>query len=166
MSGLGNRRSFNEALAAEVKRADRQSWPLALIELDLDYFKLVNDLYGHEAGDAVISAVGQAIRSDLRVGENAYRVGGEEFAVILPDTDADGAYLVAERIRARIEGLASLPSRITASFGIAVRGSGTGLPPEKLFSRADRCLYEAKEAGRNCVRIAGANAPQEARLPA
>lgn len=154
MSGLGNRRSFNEALAAEVKRADRQSWPVALLELDLDYFKLVNDLYGHEAGDAVIAAVGQAIRSDLRVGENAYRVGGEEFAVILPDTDADGAYLVAERIRAHVENLSSLPSRITASVGIAVREPGSGLPPEKLFSHADRSLYDAKAAGRNCVRIA------------
>ena len=155
LSGLANRRSFLEKATAEYRRSRRYSHPLSMVMLDLDHFKLVNDTYGHAAGDTVIVAVSQICQSLSRNGVDcAGRLGGEEFAVLLPETDLQGAKNFAERLRLMIENTPIYCDikkiRITASLGVAKlheqdRDFAT------LLNRADAALYFAKEAGRNMV---------------
>jgi diguanylate cyclase (GGDEF)-like protein len=154
LTGLANRRMLDEELALEWRRADRIGDPLAFVLIDLDDFKRVNDDHGHQAGDAVLRAVGGVLTSGVRQADLAGRYGGEEFALILPGTDLAGAQKLAERVRIalvamRVDGPKGKALTATASFGVAAKGE---LPsPEKLVADADEALYEAKRAGKNRV---------------
>jgi diguanylate cyclase (GGDEF)-like protein len=155
LTGLHNRRHFDAVLATEWERARRDQRPLAVLFIDVDSFKSYNDYHGHGAGDGCIAAVGKAIaRSLQRPADLAARYGGDEFVVLLPDTDTDGALDVARRIRTAVGALgiphrASMFERVTASIGAAHVVPGTNHTPEELLERADRALYVAKQAGRN-----------------
>jgi diguanylate cyclase (GGDEF)-like protein len=154
LTGLANRRRFVEALEAELNRAERFGTELAVVIGDLDDFKSINDRFGHEFGNDVLRAVGDLLRESSRDVDVAARLGGEEFAVLLPQTDLEGGAAAAERLR---EGLArlSLPSpeggrlRVTASFGVA------SYPPtdsvDHLLRLADSALYHAKAEGKDRV---------------
>jgi two-component system, cell cycle response regulator len=158
LTGLPNRRSFQESMLRELARAARERTPMSLVMIDIDHFKSFNDRYGHATGDEVLRITAQTLRQQIRACDALARLGGEEFSVILPNTDLDGALVLTERIRAAIE--AQLvpahpePLRVTASFGIAgvLEPSFEDLP-EALFERADAALYRAKGDGRNCVRV-------------
>lgn len=160
LTGLANRRWFDDVLEQECRRALRGQLPLSLILLDVDLFKQFNDHYGHPAGDRCLQHVGQFLAERItRTGDLAARYGGEEFAVILPNTDPAGARAVAERIRTGIAGLL-LPHAhspfgiVTISAGVTtvVPGMDAALRAEDVVERADRQLYGAMEAGRNQVR--------------
>jgi diguanylate cyclase (GGDEF)-like protein len=152
LTGLPNRRAFDEELAREVARAGRTGGPLAVVVLDVDRFKAVNDRHGHAAGDAVLREVAARAAAAARRGDLAARIGGEEFALILPSADLAGAAELAERIRAAIAGSpvhAGEPLAVTASLGCAALAPGEA--PGALLARADARLYEAKRAGRDRV---------------
>lgn len=159
LTGLPNRRAFNLAIASEMRRAARQRTPLAILLIDVDHFKSINDNYGHGVGDIVLARVASQIsRSIRRPGDFAARYGGEEFAAILPSTDAEGATTIAERMRSAIEAMAPCPSqpkleRVTVSIGVSVGLVDPASPPAQIVNRADRALYEAKGGGRNRVII-------------
>jgi diguanylate cyclase (GGDEF)-like protein len=152
LTGLGNRRAYLQAIEAELKRAERSAAPLAFIEMDLDHFKKLNDECGHDAGDRALAAVGRLIRHQLRKQDQAFRTGGEEFVLLLPDTAEEEAKNTAERLRVAIEELPGLPRRVTASFGCAVLAAGSTSTSDRLFAVADAALYRAKTGGRNRVR--------------
>ena len=164
LTGIANRRAFDEALLREDRRSSREGTPLAVIMADLDWFKAFNDTYGHPAGDGCLSAVAAAIVASIRrPGDVAARYGGEEFAVILPGTDADGAFAVAEAIRAAVRAAAILHEGsplgvVTVSLGVAVRKGGDGTASEAVVAAADRALYAAKDAGRDRVVLSEADA--------
>jgi diguanylate cyclase (GGDEF)-like protein len=151
LTGLPNRRSGDEALKRMLAHAGRTLTPLAVVLLDLDRFKHVNDTYGHERGDRVLTMVAAVLRSVLRASDFAARFGGEEFIVLLPDTDRSGALILAEKLRTAIAGaeVAGVGS-VSASLGVAVMPDDAG-DPEELLRKADRALYVAKSAGRNRV---------------
>ncbi|HEX9050537.1 MAG TPA: GGDEF domain-containing protein [Anaeromyxobacter sp.] len=155
LTGLPNRRAFDEALAREVARAERSGAPLAAVAIDVDRFKRVNDEHGHAAGDAVLAAVAGRAASALRAGDLLARTGGEEFAALLPGADLAAAAEAAERIRAAVAaadveaGGVALP--VTVSLGCAAREAGETGPA--LLARADARLYAAKAGGRNRVEI-------------
>lgn len=157
LTGIPNRRHFNEVLNREWQRAARFSKPLSMIMLDVDYFKSYNDTYGHQAGDECLKAVASILNEVVkRGGDMVFRYGGEEFAVILPDTDELGAVHVAEQIRKAVEDRTiphkSSPNRVlTASLGIAEVIPTPLSGPESLIAKADRALYRAKQKGRNQV---------------
>jgi diguanylate cyclase (GGDEF)-like protein len=147
LTGLANRRALEEILAAEISRAHRFTHELAIVLLDLDRFKEINDSFGHAAGDVMLRAVSRLLTSLARQGDTVARWGGEEFVVVLPETDLPGAQRFAERLRRTIEAHAVGDMRTTASCGVA-----TMLPEddvEELLGAADRALYQAKSNGRN-----------------
>jgi diguanylate cyclase (GGDEF)-like protein len=152
-----NRKHWEECLAKEFSRARRYQHDLALIMLDLDHFKLLNDTFGHQGGDMVLIETAKAVDKLLRMGDLFGRYGGEEFAVILPNTSLEGAEEVAERIRQSIaKNTIYYQERrvsVTASIGVAVIDSQNARY-EDLISSADSALYEAKAAGRNRVCLA------------
>ncbi|HKO54497.1 MAG TPA: diguanylate cyclase [Thermoanaerobaculia bacterium] len=155
LTGIPNRREFERALEAEWERALRHDQPLALILLDLDAFKALNDTHGHPAGDECLRRIGRLLADTIRVsGDVVARYGGEEFALLLPITDAASAAVVAERLRHLVERLQI--HGVTASFGVASMVPDRLSEPASLVARADRALYAAKRAGRNCVRVDGA----------
>jgi diguanylate cyclase (GGDEF)-like protein len=165
LTGLSNRRRFDEVLAREWSRAVRTSQPLSLILLDADSFKGFNDRYGHQRGDEALKLIARAIEAVIgRSGDTGYRVGGEEFAVILPDTDKEGARIVASRIREAVAGwklphAGSNHAVLTVSCGLAQIPEAVAIEPAGLFRAADAALYEAKRSGRNCVRGSGSVSP-------
>jgi diguanylate cyclase (GGDEF)-like protein len=166
LTELPNRRHFEEALEAEISRAERFGGGLALVLADLDDFKQVNDRYGHQAGDDVLRTFAGILRDTVREIDLPARYGGEEFAVLLPQTDIEGAHNLAERLR---RALASRPMTtqpgslvaVTASFGVA--SFPDAATPAALFASADDALYQAKHAGKNCVVSADAGTIVRAR---
>ena len=160
LTDLPNRRQFEEALEGEIGRIDRFGGTVSLIVADLDDFKQVNDRYGHQAGDAVLCAVADALHANVRAIDLAARYGGEEFTVLLPQTDLVGAEEVAERLRravaARpIETPSGAVLAVTASFGVASYPRAS--TQAALFAAADEALYRAKAAGKNRVAVADAD---------
>jgi diguanylate cyclase (GGDEF)-like protein len=157
LTGLPNRRQCEDTLAGELARVDRFGGPLAIVVADLDWFKDINDRYGHPAGDGVLRKFGTLLGETVRDVDLAGRWGGEEFLLILPGTDLEGGAEVAERIRIALAGrmmvaVDGTPIPVTASFGVAAT------PPAKtaseLFAAADSAMYEAKRTGRNRVQTA------------
>ena len=155
VSGVFNRRYLQVRLGEELQRSRRHEIPLALLLIDIDDFKIVNDSYGHLAGDLVLRDVAEILRRSVRVFDVCARFGGEEFVIIMPGSTAESAMRIAERIRERIELyrpadrlLASL--RITVSIGLAVSEPGSTV--SHLLARADGALYAAKHAGKNRIR--------------
>jgi diguanylate cyclase (GGDEF)-like protein len=161
LTAVANRRYFYQRAAIEIEAAQRRRSPLACLMLDIDFFKSVNDEHGHAAGDQVLKRVAEIVVAAIRPYDLLGRLGGEEFAVLLPDTDPAIAAMIAERLRvaisaspALVDGVA-LP--ITASIGVSILASeDAAIDP--LLDRADRALYEAKNAGRDC--IAGPGLPK------
>jgi diguanylate cyclase (GGDEF)-like protein len=156
LTGLANKRAFEEALQRDLSRADRDHTWLTIVMSDIDHFKRVNDTHGHLTGDEVLRHVGKAFGSKLRGGDLAARYGGEEFILILPGSNAVGGKIAAERLRRAIEELKvsgpTGPFSITASFGVAsVCGPGCAGQLKELIERADTALYAAKRGGRNRV---------------
>lgn len=168
LTGLTNRRAFDSALENEVSRHRRTGQPLSLLMIDVDRFKSYNDLYGHQAGDEVLKAVALCLKAAIkRPSDVAARYGGEEFIGILPDTDEDGAFFIADAFRESLRSL-NIPHSggdkgvVTASVGVAVfTQRDAGSEPGELIRRADEALYNAKGAGRD--RVMGWKAPSEIR---
>ena len=149
LTGLYNHRHFHNALEQEIARCTRYNEVLSLVMLDVDLFKAYNDTFGHPAGDKVLRGVGECILASIRTVDTAFRYGGEEFAVILPETPLENAQKVAERIRETIEtNLSSRMTAVTASLGIA-SWPGDGAAKEEIIACADAALYLAKQTGRN-----------------
>jgi two-component system, cell cycle response regulator len=157
LTGLANRRRFGRQLEREVARTERYGHPFCLLLLDIDHFKEVNDARGHDAGDEALRRVANAIQSGTRGIDTGARIGGDEFAVILPETELARGLEVAERLRASIGALELAPAgRLTASVGVAELPScATG--GDGLRAAADAALYEAKRGGRDRVRAAPAS---------
>ncbi len=153
LTGLPNRRSAEDTLKLMLANADRTATPCAVVLFDLDHFKQVNDVYGHEKGDHLLAAVGDSASSSTRASDFAARFGGEEFLLVLPDTDLDGAVKLCDKLRERISNLRLLGEGTspTASFGVAMFPTDAA-EPEGLVRGADRALYSAKGSGRNCVK--------------
>ncbi len=161
LTGLFNRRHFEQRLHQEFQRAQRYSDPVSLIMLDLDHFKDVNDRYGHLLGDEVLRATAELLRASIREPDICFRYGGEEFAVILPKTHVQGALAVAERIFRELqqkihavevtETGAREGIRVTSSIGVAFYPSKDVTSPELLVKLADEALYRAKHEGRNTI---------------
>lgn len=154
LTRLYTKQHFLEQLEAAVELSQRTGDPLSLIMTDIDYFKKVNDTYGHLSGDIILAAVAGRIKKSLRKYDSAYRYGGEEMAVLLPHTSADRAALIAERLRTSIEKMklkGEKDQKIAVTISLGVTDIGKADQAEALISRADECLYEAKHAGRNCV---------------
>ena len=154
LTQLANRRRFTETLAVEVRRAERFGDPLALVLADLDDFKLINDQYGHQAGDEVLRRFSDVLRENVRDFDLPVRYGGEEFAVLLPETGLDGAEQLARRLqnallRLRLPEIGGDRPPVTASFGVASFPAARSA--EELLSAADGALYRAKAAGKNRV---------------
>jgi diguanylate cyclase (GGDEF)-like protein len=152
LTGIANRRALDDRLVAELARASRYATPLALVMIDLDLFKDLNDRFGHQVGDAMLKEVGGILASERRLGDFVARYGGEEFVAVLPHADGVAAQGWAERVRSRIEGVAievgGELARVTASFGVATATSHDETS-ETLLTSADQALYEAKTRGRN-----------------
>jgi diguanylate cyclase (GGDEF)-like protein len=158
VSGLFNRRYFQARLEEELHRAIRQATSVALLMVDLDGFKSINDRFGHVAGDMVIRDISEILRRSVRIFDVCTRFGGEEFAVMMPGGTAESAATIAERIRQRVEAYQRseadlIALRVTASIGVAV--SPPGVTARDLIERADRALYHAKRAGKNRVSTTG-----------
>lgn len=153
LTGVLNRAAFDESLSAVCLSADRDKTPVSLLLIDIDFFKSINDTYGHQAGDHVLKWVAGAVANAMRPGDTIARYGGEEFAAILPDTSGAGAMAMAERIRTIVESLsietdAGERILVTVSIGLKTRDPET-LTPASYIRLADDALYRAKEAGRN-----------------
>ena len=165
LTGIANRRHFEEILEVEWRRAFRARTPMTVLMLDIDRFKVYNDTFGHRAGDDCLARVAKVLDSSVqRAGDLIARYGGEEFGAILTATDESGGAGVAERLRAAVEQLrievSSNPTQIvTISIGVAAGIPGEVASLETLLSAADKALYEAKRAGRNLVRTASGRVP-------
>lgn len=155
LTGVYNRRRLFEVIHEESSRYSRSPGSFSICLLDIDHFKLVNDTYGHQAGDAILQAVAQCVAADLRTIDCFGRYGGEEFLMVLPQTPLEGALIKAERVLGKVASL-TFPEigdefRVTVSIGVAEYHNGEDTDDTLL--RADKALYEAKDAGRNTVRL-------------
>lgn len=157
LTGVGNRAAMNEALTREIELARRNRTPLALLVVDLDHFKAINDSYGHNIGDLVLKSSAQRLENALRSTDQVFRYGGEEFVIVLSQTDQQGAALVAERLRRAISRnpifSETADIHVTASLGVAHYREG--MSGEILFQQADEALYQAKRDGRDRTVVAG-----------
>ncbi len=158
LTGLLNRRAFVERMRGELARSDRSGDEVAVFVLDVDHFKSINDRFGHATGDAVLATLGTLLPRQLRSTDTCARWGGEEFVVALPKTNLESARIVAEGLRAAIEGAqlraaGGMPLPFSVSIGVAVRSSAESC--ESVLDRADRALYAAKKGGRNRVQVDG-----------
>jgi diguanylate cyclase (GGDEF)-like protein len=165
LTGLPNRRAIEDALKRMAAYADRAKSPLAVVLFDLDHFKQINDIHGHEKGDEVLAAVGVVLATSSRASDFGGRFGGEEFVVLLPDTDRDSAAEIAERIRVAVSALdiVGVSRPITASFGVAAIPEDAD-EPTLLLRGADRALYLAKSRGRNRVETLSSTDPEPLEL--
>jgi diguanylate cyclase (GGDEF)-like protein len=157
LTGLANRRHFMENLHAEFDRARRYGTAFSLIMMDIDHFKHINDTWGHKAGDLALQQTALTLKHSLRTSDIVGRVGGEEFAILLPETEADAAQVTAEKLRQAVEALSvhfdgnRIP--VTISGGVAgCSGDDTGI--DEIYIRADSAMYQAKKDGRNLIRRA------------
>jgi diguanylate cyclase (GGDEF)-like protein len=152
LTGLPNKRAFDDGFKRMLAQAGRNLSPLSLLLLDLDHFKQVNDAYGHERGDEVLAGLGALLRAELRAADFPARYGGEEFIVLLPDTDRAGAMKIADGLRRSLHALkiSELTSPVTASFGVSTYPDDS-TDPDHLIRTADRALYAAKQGGRDRV---------------
>jgi diguanylate cyclase (GGDEF)-like protein len=169
LTGLHNRRYFDSALDIEARRSRRYRLGLSLLLLDLDHFKQVNDLHGHRFGDQVLGTVGAVLRRAVRDSDVACRFGGEEFAVILPETNRIGAFSLAERVRERVrcafeQPIEGISVELSVSGGVATFPMD-GEDAEELIDRADRALYLAKESGRDRIVLHHAERRRFVRFP-
>ena len=161
MTGVPNARSFRDRLQLECARVRRNGPPLSIAYLDLDGFKAINDGYGHEAGDDLLSTMGSALRETVREVDMVGRLGGDEFALLFPQTDEAGAMAVVHRLRKRVESLSvGRSGQFGYSLGVATIRYPTPTPDEAL-SFADRLMYEAKRAGKNLDRAGTFTAPAQ-----
>ncbi len=155
LTGVNNRAALDNALDQEIDLAKRHKTPLSVIMLDIDKFKRVNDTYGHITGDAVLKRIAESMVECARGSDVIYRYGGEEFVILLRNTDEAGGLLLAERIRKSIESIMfkydNFDIRVTASEGLATLDEGDDL--QSLLERCDGALYKAKQNGRNCIVI-------------
>ena len=151
LTGCLNRRAFFERFSSDLEKAKRGNIEIACIMSDIDFFKKVNDNYGHAAGDNILRNVSEKLREDLRESDMICRYGGEEFCITLWNTNISSAMKVANKIRQKIEDITDMECMVTNSFGVSssVLGATT---PEAIINQADQALYEAKESGRNCVK--------------
>jgi len=159
LTGLANRRLFDDTLAREIARAEREGLELALVLLDIDHFKVLNDTLGHQAGDQVLRVVASALAAQVRAGDLAARYGGEEFALVLPGLSLDDVLAVAEGLRRTVHHATrsqDCPKSVTLSAGAAVYPRH-GVIGEELVRLADVALYAAKAAGRNRTALVGSS---------
>ena len=160
LTSMLNRRGFEEVFDVEIERARRTEQSLSVIVVDIDRFKEINDRFGHAAGDAALRRVGASVLDSKRSWDSAARIGGEEFAILAPDTDEHGGYILAERMRTALQASFEMsgPAPLTASFGI-VSYPVHGQTPGALLQSADQALYAAKRLGRNRTVISSAEVP-------
>ncbi|OFW96880.1 MAG: hypothetical protein A3D94_14375 [Alphaproteobacteria bacterium RIFCSPHIGHO2_12_FULL_66_14] len=170
--GIANRRHFDSALDIEWRRSSRDKSPLSLLMIDVDHFKQYNDRYGHQAGDSCLQKIARAALAELkREGDLLARYGGEEIAALLPNTPAEGALLIAERLRKAIADLliphagSPVAGHVTVSIGVATRIPTSSTSPNLLIGAADRGLYHAKQTGRDRVQLEESEAPEDAPAP-
>lgn len=163
LTGLLNRRAMNERLGEETARLKRAAGALSVALIDIDWFKRVNDRYGHQVGDSVLRRFAELMRAELRAVDALARWGGEEFLLLLPDSRASAATLVVERLRSRVgqADFAALAEGLTITFSAGLAECSAGESHELAIERADQALYRAKEAGRDRVVVA-ANSPSAA----
>jgi diguanylate cyclase (GGDEF)-like protein len=159
LTGIYNRRFFDLELARECRNATHSAKPLSLIMLDIDFFKAYNDSYGHQEGDKCLTLIAATLNKTIRKpGDIVFRYGGEEFAVILSETDAEGAKIVAENLRCEVENLkiphigSKVSNIVTVSVGVSTIVPNPYLIPDKLVSFSDKALYQAKKDGRNTIK--------------
>jgi diguanylate cyclase (GGDEF)-like protein len=155
LTGIGNRAALNESLCREIELAQRHGRTLGMIIFDIDHFKNINDTYGHSTGDCLLKALTHTAEDTIRNSDQVFRYGGEEFVVLLPETNIKGVKNLAERIRRNVESLECICEghhiKMTASFGVSILNDKE--TEESFFIRTDKALYEAKNDGRNCTRI-------------
>lgn len=155
LTGVKNRAAFDSNFKREIEISRRRSSKLSLIVIDIDFFKRVNDRFGHTVGDLVLKNVAQAVEATIRCSDALYRYGGEEFVVVLNGTDREGAQLLAERIRQNVESLHfSSPKGLSVTLSLGVTTTQKDDTCKGLFERADAALYQAKDIGRNRVVVA------------
>jgi diguanylate cyclase (GGDEF)-like protein len=164
LTGVFNRRFFDNAIERELKQASRRNREFSLLILDIDNFKRVNDTHGHTTGDAVISALGKLLRRSIRSEDTPCRIGGEEFAVIFPETGPEGAMVVSEKIRSEFAKLRIASTDLSLSGGLATF-PGDGKTAAELMDRADQMLYFAKYSGKNRIICYSQNKRRHIRYP-
>ncbi|MES1262942.1 MAG: diguanylate cyclase, partial [Peristeroidobacter soli] len=148
---LGNRREFDVMLPVEFARSNAEESPLSLLVIDIDQFKLYNDLHGHAQGDEAVKVVAQALRKHARKPNISCRYGGDEFCAILPGTNEALAAVLAERLRSSVQSALTGEQTVTVSIGYACQFHGRFQNADQLFHAADAALYSAKQQGRNCI---------------